>query len=247
MFFRQRCILRRFPRYISYNIQYASDFHVDANSSVPPITPTADYLAVCGDLGNPKHPQFTQFFKIYSKQYKKIFFVAGNHDYDCSSLYKEHKKISYKPLIQQITSQFQNVYFLDREYYQLSDNILIAGATLWSAPLITKYPDHTNEHQKDVTWLKNICHTYSDKRIVVLTHYVPTFKLIETRYKERGLFVTSWFASELDYMMEKPIVAWICGHSHSIIETNINGVYCGINAVGHNAICVTNRTIQLSE
>jgi hypothetical protein len=245
--FRRVIIHRKFLKHISNNIQYVSDIHGDVNEIVPKIQPIAKYLAVCGDLGVPTHPKFEEFFNMYSGQFEKIFFVAGNHDYDCSPLYVEKKKMQYNPMINKIIDKFPNVIFLDRSCYHLHDNIIIAGATLWSRPLTMKYKEHTEEHEKDVKWINEICNSYADKKIVMLTHYVPSFQLIEERYKERGVYATSWFATDLEHMIKKPIVAWVCGHSHSIIEANINGIYCGINAVGHDCKHIFGKVIQIQD
>jgi len=236
---------KKFKRHISNDIQYISDLHVDVNKKVPRIRPAAEYLAVCGDLGVPTHPAFDEFFKTYSKQFKKIFFVAGNHDYDCSPLYEEKKENYYKPLIHEIINNYPNVYFLDASCHQLSDDIIIAGTTLWSYPLTTKYKAHIDKHETDVKWINEMCNLYADKKIVMLTHYVPTFKLIEEKYLARGTYATSWFATDLEYMLKEPIVAWVCGHSHSVTETEINDVYCGINAVGHNSKYIFNKVISI--
>lgn len=70
-----------------------------------------------------------------------------------------------------------------------------------------------------------------EKQIVVLTHYLPSYKLIIEKY--RYGFYSKYhdrFASDLDEIIQPPISYWLCGHSHCILETQINGIYCGINS-----------------
>ena len=79
------------------------------------------------------------------------------------------------------------------------------------------------------------------KGIIILTHHLPSYKLIIDKYqKSHYKFYHDRFASHLDYMICPPIKAWLCGHSHSINETNINGVHCAINAYGYFPLA--NRT-----
>ena len=225
-------------------LQYISDLHVDVNIKVPPINKRGDYLAICGDVGTPRHISFKKFFDEYSKKYDKIFFVAGNHDYDCSPLFNKNKVIENKKIINDIFSNYNNVYFLDNNIHNINDDVIIAGTTLWTHPVTNKhYPDHIERHINDVCWLNNVCQNNLNKKIIVLSHYVPTFKLIDKYYMERGIYKTSWFATNLEHMIKPPIVAWLCGHTHSVTEKNINGIYCGVNAVGHNAKFVRNKII----
>lgn len=72
-----------------------------------------------------------------------------------------------------------------------------------------------------------------NKKIIMLTHFVPTFKLIEKKYQNMGLHRTSWFASDLEHLIKHPIKIWICGHTHSIIECTVNDTPCMINAYGY--------------
>ena len=225
-------------------LQYLSDVHVDTRSvnQLPRIQPISEYLLLAGDIGKPTHPHFKIFFQDLSKQFKKIFYVPGNHDFDCRSLYDQDKVAFYEPLIIDICKQFPNIHYLNRSTYALDSNCLIVGATLWSLPLIPnleyssyadKYLDHINKHSQDVMWMEQMLKQYSDKQIIALTHFVPTFQLIEPKYRQKGLESTSWYATNLEHLIQKPVSAWLCGHSHSILQTRINGVYCGINAYGY--------------
>ena len=60
--------------------QYISDLHVDRMKMIPTIIPKCDYLCICGDVGKPDHPNFKNLFQQVSRNFKKTFFVAGNHE-----------------------------------------------------------------------------------------------------------------------------------------------------------------------
>jgi predicted phosphodiesterase len=234
--------LNNFKRFYSVKIQYVSDVHVDYKNYIPHIEPQAKNLIVAGDIGLPNHKNVKLFMDTYSKKFEKIFVVAGNHDYRCSAKYNKKNVDIYKKIFVDMYNAYNNVYLLDRTAYKLSEDVVITGATLWSAPQSArscsndnKLIDHINEHNNDVEWIRDICEEKYDKKIIMVSHYVPSFKLIEQKYLRLGINNTSLFASDLDYLIKKPVVAWICGHTHSVMDMKINGVYCGVNALGHGS------------
>lgn len=235
-------------RYAHVKIQYASDIHMCTRKYIPQIEPVAKYLALCGDIGDPTNPNFNKFIKSISCKFDKIFIVAGNHDYNCSPMYNEKNVNRYKPALISICDLYPNIILLDKSVYFLTEDIIVAGTTLWSNPAIKKnYTEHITEHCKHVEWIENICKIYPTKKIVMMTHFVPSFKLITPNYLKRGINATSWFATDLEHLITEPIVAWICGHSHSIIDVKINNIYCGINALGHVSDTILSKTILIKE
>ena len=226
----------------STRIQYVSDLHVDVNKTIPKIEPVAETLAICGDIGNPTHQNFDSYLRYVSPLFDNIFFVPGNHDYDCGPIYDEDKVDQHSGLLEDICSKYANVVLLNNSTCLLKNNLLLAGCTLWSNVILKpnntlnpeKYEKHLKKHLRDVMWINNICRTHYDKKIIMLTHFVPSFKLIEQKYLEKGIHKTSAFASNLDHLINDPVVAWLCGHSHSELHKYINGVYCGINAHGYS-------------
>lgn len=229
-------------------VQYVSDLHVDHKIKLPNIIPKSKYLCICGDTGLPTHPNYDKLLFDVRTKFEKVFIIAGNHDYDCSSLYQAKKEAIYKPIIVDLCKQYDNVHFLDNQIYQLTDKIIVAGSVLWSqTPLAlqanptVKVIAHNDEFNKNLEWIQQVCNTKC--QIIMMTHFVPTFRLIENKYMKLGQVRTEWFASNIDHLINKPIVGWICGHTHSVLETKINGVYCGVNAVGNHALVVNDRFV----
>jgi hypothetical protein len=97
----------------------------------------------------------------------------------------------------------------------------------------TKYVNHIAEFQTNLQWLEAMIDHYRDSNVYILTHNVPSFQLIEQRYLDYGQHRTSWFATSLEHLIGAPVKAWLCGHSHSVLEKEINGIKCGINAYGY--------------
>jgi len=223
---------------------YISDVHVDTKNKVPGIKPVTDFLIVVGDVGNPSHPHVRDFFSKVSDTHKMVFFVPGNHDYDCSALYDSEKENMYKHMLKNLCEQYK-IKMLDNEHYFMPDNHLIIGSTLWCGPkipmkmyaemdynlsLCDHFFAHRQKFNESVEYIEKTVNENQDKIIIVATHFVPTFELIEDKYKKTGIESISWYASPLDHMIKNPIKYWIAGHTHSKISTMINNVYCGVNA-----------------
>lgn len=94
-------------------------------------------------------------------------------------------------------------------------------------------PEHKiNElYKNSLNWLDTNIKQNTDNNIIVLSHYLPSYKLIIPKYRDyKPAFQ---YASHLDHLIKSPVKAWLCGHSHCQIEKYINGVYCGINTLGY--------------
>ena len=92
-----------------------------------------------------------------------------------------------------------------------------------------------NCHQEDKAWLADQIERCSkaQEEIIVLTHHLPSYKLIHEKYEGHPL--NYCFATNLEEMIQSPIRGWLCGHSHTAAELEINGVYCGLNPHGYPA------------
>ena len=231
---------------INDRIQYISDIHLEYREEIPLIPKVGNNLALLGDIGNPFKDNYTEFLKYTSVNWDRVFLLAGNHEYWQS----QHNYDEVNKKIKEITQQFNNVYFLNNQLYEL-ENYTIIGSTLWSK--IDKEPtvrmgDDTciKMNNKPITFSElNNLHTNSvncissqinqnKKPIIVLTHYLPSYDLIIEKYQtKRYKPYYDRFASRLDHLLKDPVKFWICGHSHCNIETQINNVYCGINAFGY--------------
>lgn len=68
--------------------------------------------------------------------------------------------------------------------------------------------------------------------IVVVTHHLPTFKVVAPQHKNSVL--NSAFASEYgSWIAHSRIDAWIYGHSHSNIDTKIGSTRVICNQMGY--------------
>lgn len=242
-------------------IDYILDIHVDCreNGDIPNITNQKSNICVVpGDVGDPCHKNFDIFFNKLSKQYEYIYFVAGNNDYNSSPLYDELNVKRYKPIIKKVLSQYKNIYFLDETMQVHPTSLVFIGSTLYSEiiePLdknnMKLIKKHNNEYIEDKLWLErtlNMCdYSYRFNPRIVVTHYVPSYSLIEKYYLDRySCHITSMFASNLDDIIKRADV-WLCGHTHSVLEKKIGNTICGINAVGPEVDEYLVKTIDLGK
>jgi len=237
---------RYFSTHNKVSLQYISDLHIDSQKVTPTIKPKSKYLAICGDIGQPYATNYKNFLKEQSDKFEKVFFVPGNHDFDLGPMYHRNRVEKWEPFVKNICNSFKNVHYLNCNTYNLNDDVLIAGSILWSKPMprtdsvysdndprVSRYLEHIIEHNRHVDWISGVINQNPNKKVIMLTHFVPTFKLIEEKYMARGQYATSWFATDLEHLIRSPIRVWICGHTHSVITAKVNGVKCAINAYGY--------------
>lgn len=86
---------------------------------------------------------------------------------------------------------------------------------------------------QNVKWLEEKLEKYKDKNVIVLSHHLPSFKLIAKKYE--GNIINHAFASNLDYLLEKypNIKYWISGHTHFSFDIIINKTRCLVNPAGY--------------
>lgn len=259
---------------MAFEIQYVSDLHLEHHDKknegyiVPSmfITPTAPYLALCGDIGNPDLMAYEAFLAWCSKSWKQVFLVAGNHEYynyrskTLSDIPTRAKKI------REIASRYKNLVFLDCDSYFLAEhNLRVLGCTLWcdtSSGDMTKIVTYMNDtrnifiendtnllpnrmtalHLEEKEWLTTQIEAAekSGESVLILTHYLPSFQLIHEKYQGNPMNIC--FASNCEELIKPPVKAWICGHSHTGVTLEINGTLCTLNPYGYPGEKVETRS-----
>ncbi|AYV80974.1 MAG: metallophosphoesterase [Harvfovirus sp.] len=232
---------------------------IDAPKFEEIVVPAAPYLAICGDLGLPYLDSYDNFLAACSKNFTQVFLIAGNHEYyqwkrssgETFTIDEVHLEI------ETIVKKYNNIHFLNNKSYILEDEFVILGTTLWSeiqpenyfnasyqindfkhiyysenktTSLITpKYI--TEKFHENVNWLKTSINAFSDKKIIILTHHLPSFQLIHERFKTSKL--NCCFASDLDYLMTDSVIYWLAGHTHCSFNIKINNTRCIVNPKGY--------------
>ncbi len=115
-----------------FKFQLFSDLHMEFYKNIPFIKPLADYLFLAGDIGNFSNDNLKKFFDYCSVNWKKTFYVLGNHEFYHNN--KTYDKLcgEYDSLIK----NYSNIHLLNDSYYDLEldkdINYRIYGSILWS-------------------------------------------------------------------------------------------------------------------
>ena len=193
------------------------------------------YLILAGDICSyTSKSKFIKFFEYISKKFKRIIYIAGNHEY-----YKG--KLNDKYIIDLLVS-FNNIYFLQDEYITFEeDEVTFYGTTLWSRldedNIINSYAE---SHLNDYKYIRNsvdyklitrrltgemfefslellkdflTSKTKGKGKIIIISHHLPLYEVICDKYK--GYILNSAYASDLHEELKVfNFDCWIFGHTH---------------------------------
>jgi len=199
--------------------QYFSDLHLEKKVSIPKIPQVADNLLLAGDIGHPNTEIYQEFFKQCSQKYERVFVVDGNHEWDYKHIPDSKRFERFK---------LENVKLLENSHVEWEEYVIL-GATLWTETT------RAWTHEKSVKFFMDTIQLHKGKKIIVITHHLPTWHLIAKHYRENCSERTlSRYASHLDYHFYNsgaPLL-WVSGHSHSIMDRKIGKTRCVINTRG---------------
>jgi predicted phosphodiesterase len=223
-------------------IQIISDLHLEFMKKLPKFLKyfkdkDAEYLFLAGDIGYPKHPNynkgiFYQFICWCTDNYKKVFYVMGNHEAyqtDMTQVVESIRKIS---------EEKPNFIFLEKGIVSNLESYKVVGCTLWSdidKEAYYKMNDRHNikingqyleridlikMHKEDKLWLEiNV-----DSNTIVMTHHLPSFDLIHNDFRTKEFEIyNSAYASNLDEIIYHAKL-WIYGHTHKASDIMFDGI-----------------------
>lgn len=210
-----------------------SDLHlVFSPRFIPTKLKPADILIVAGDLSTAQcYEEHEQYIRDSTEgMFKQYIFIKGNHDY-------YHCKFEDSPAT---LAQFERNFVLSYE------NIDFICATLWTPILRHPHPwcikyevndyeyianfkpaDSNHMFYNDLDWIKlRARRAVRDNRIpVVVTHHIPLQSLLEERRRgdpANAAYCNTDVNAQHEVMfMQVPL--WIHGHSHSHLDTVIEG------------------------
>lgn len=235
-------------------IQYASDLHLEFGENSKwlksnPLLPSADILVLAGDIGYLGDTNYSThpFWDKVSEDFKKVIVIPGNHElykfYDINELHEGWNQ-EIRPNVQ---IHYNSVITLD-------DTTELIVSTLWSKippgeEYITEHcvsdfkrirngefrltsERFNEEYARCLSFIKKAVNGSEAKKIVVVTHHVPSFALMAEEFKDSS--INGAFTSELgNFIADSRINCWIYGHSHRNINATIGNTLCVSNQLGY--------------
>lgn len=229
-------------------LRYLSDIHLEFIKSnefknfIKKIPPGLDEICIlAGDIGNPYQTNYDAFMEFISRNFKKTFVIAGNHEY-----YNESKTI-------QETNEFlhskkwENISFLDNTY-EYYENHYFIGTTLWSKITNPQYAindvynipkfDYIQYNQLNTVCVDFLENTLNNKNnCIIITHHMPSYKLIDAKYNKPHIRnYNQWFYCDMHNFIERnkdKIKCWIYGHTHIPQNTILYDIPFLCNPIGY--------------
>ena len=84
------------------------------------------------------------------------------------------------------------------------------------------FNDYLNLHEDHRDWLTKTLPQYQNKKIIVMTHHLPSFQCIHPVYKNE-FTLNRGYASDLEDLFQKNILVWCFGHTHESIDIEVKG------------------------
>lgn len=186
------------------------------------------------------------FWKWASKNYRQVLIVPGNHEYYNYSDVME-RGFQWKWMLRENVGYYQN------QVVRIDDTDFILS-TLWShinpnyeyfvwkgmngfrqikfGGKLLQVEEFNRMHEISIDFIRKNIEESTANHIVVVTHHLPTLQVVAAHH--RGSVLNSAFASEYDNLIANSrIDAWIYGHSHTNIDTEIGGTRVISNQMGY--------------
>ena len=232
-------------------IQVASDLHLEFYQKFEQLSAIlknfvkADYLFLAGDIGYPDDLIWQKFIEWTSQNYKRVFYVIGNHESYGSVFETTNSKI------RMFFQTFSNVVLLEEGVVEKLEEYTVVGCTLWtnldevSANFLNdtrmierekhKYIDAAfvrDLHSKAKEWLAYVLEQPSiDKeKTLVMTHHLPSYKCVVPQYFNSPF--NNGFVGDVENLIPKSKL-WIFGHTHSHVDITIEGTRVFANPRGY--------------
>ena len=194
-------------------IQYCSDLHLGVRTVADfteLLVPTAQVLALLGDIGTPDSTEFQQFLHWCCTQWKQVLLVPGNHEFwRLTAETQARTPDEILGTLRALETRYPNFSLCWQTTFVGEDGTLLLATPLWR-PVIDDADTSDSArvfdaatvsrlYTEEIQWLHAELRRHIHKSVIVLTHYEP--------------FFTTTHA-----LLKKPIQAWICGHTHSTLH-----------------------------
>jgi predicted phosphodiesterase len=231
-------------------IRVLSDLHLEFCDWTPPVA-DADVIVLAGDIHVGVHG-----LEWAREQFPAtpVIYVAGNHEFYRGQMNKVSAALRE-------AADHLGIHLLDGDELVLGDTRFLGAtlwtdfALYGTGPstaqamndaqqgmmdfrLIRRSdvelfsPEHAREiHLAQVRWLEGKLIEMFDGPTVVITHYLPHWRSIHSKYE--GDRLNPAFASDLSRLVRPPVALWIHGHTHESFDYVVNGTRIVCNPRGY--------------
>ena len=215
------------------NIQILSDLHLEhypdhGREIVDSLDFSgADLVILAGDiagLGDRALIAVQRIQALCNRVDGTVLYIPGNHEYyGASPAFVEHA-------LRQLEAQAPNIHILRTGEVYEDDGIRILGDTLWFPDdsenwrfarlmsdflVIREFTPWVYQQNAALTeWLERELRPGD----IVVTHHLPSERIIASQYA--GSVLNRFFVSDLtSLILERKPALWVCGHTHTSIDT----------------------------
>jgi UDP-2,3-diacylglucosamine pyrophosphatase LpxH len=237
-------------------LQIASDLHLEVCNPFDfdrIVQPSADVLALVGDIGSPLHSGLESFLDWCSCRFQQVYFVHGNHELYTTDSSKDVQKLI--TMMEELCAKWDNVIYLNNRVH-IYHGVCFIGSTLWShipnharwvvsqrindyrriysrPHVLYRIDDSNAEYEKNKKFLESAINEAVDHGFwpVVLTHHVPWIQGTSDPQYE-GQAQTYAFATDFPGSSNH-IQLWVAGHTHYNFHHQLAGYELISNQCGY--------------
>lgn len=233
-------------------IQILSDIHLEmgVNPQLKNFEPVGDVLVLAGDICNTKSRNALD--TVFRKVKVPIVYVMGNHEYYGGHIM--NTLTNFKDWFEpkgRTELPVPKVDLLENTHVDIGD-VRFIGATYWSnvgpleelevkrciadfrviqdcEPEDTRFKHYTSQHHIKLLAQEGRA---AGKKIVVVTHFPPSWQAREERFKSSGLG-SYFYNDDEDFVKLIDPAVWIYGHTHGNIRFKVGDVPVTCNQMGY--------------
>lgn len=179
--------------------------------------------------------------------HKHIVYVPGNHEY-----YGGYYTEVHQNLVEVCKARGEWVTMLQPGVKLIRDDLVVVGGTLWTNfgenpvtqtlagrmisdfRVIRDFKTQMAKHlyYSDLAWIQRVCKQHSDKRKLIVTHFLPAMECVDSKYV--GSPLNEYFANNLGewiYSLER--ATWMYGHTHDCADFELGTTRLVCNPMGY--------------
>lgn len=227
-------------------IQLLSDLHTEhfspskAMSFLDSFDPAGvDVLVLAGDVMSLKFfDEASERLNVLLKKYPKVLYVVGNHEFYGTN------PSQVSAVCAKLRETYTSLYIFDKP-----DVVVIDGQKFVCGSMFYRYQEDNEKYQdwmNDTAYIQDfipwvyeqnaafleLAEREVDSSSVVITHYLPSYKCVNERYKNSPL--NRFFVCEMDELIErKSPKLFASGHTHLAYDFKIGQTRLVCNPFGY--------------